>query len=61
MWNGPTSVPSAMGARFHEIHGFCIEFYANSCEYRYKDGCENLGFQHAAQLNITNIIHLIES
>ena len=51
----------AMGARFHEIRGFCIEFYAYRCEHRYKDWCEKLGFQYAAQLNIANIIHLIES
>ena len=51
----------AMGARFQEIRGFCIEFYAYRCEHRYKDGCEKLGFQHATPLNIANIIHLIES
>ena len=28
----------AMGKRFQEIYGFCIDVYAN--------GCENLGFQH---------------
>ena len=47
----------AMGARFYEIRGFCIGFYAYGC----KTGFENLGFHYAAQLNITNIIHLIES
>ena len=47
----------AMGARFHEVRGFWIKFYAYGC----KAGYENLGFHYAAQLNITNIIHLIES